>query len=115
MTGVVALGIGLSSKATVDEVRALAQEVLDRAGVGLDVVTWVATRSRFVDDPRVRLGPDVCSIDDTTLLERYPKPTGPSPARVAEGCALHAAGPEATLLVGITRSAHATAALAAAR
>lgn len=114
----VVLGLGMASAADRDEVRALARRVLARAGVDLDDVALVATRHRFVGDDRTRLGPPVRGVDDQVLIARYPAETtvGPPrfPARVAEGCALAAAGPSAELVVGTTRSAHATAAVAAA-
>jgi hypothetical protein len=113
MSGLV-LGIGMSSKATVDEVRELALSVVGQAGVGLDAVAVVATRERFDADDRVRIGPPVVGVPDALLLDRYPSErTGGFAARVAEGCALTAAGASAELLVPTTRSAHATAALAA--
>lgn len=115
------VGIGMSSKATRGEVRGLVEEVVGRADVDLDAVSLVATRERFVDDERARLGPPVIGVDDATLLDRFPAAPGTSTgagtrlaARVAEGCALTAAGAGAELLVGTTRSAHATAALAVA-
>jgi len=111
------LGVGMSSKATVEEVRALAQRVVRQADVRLDAVALVATRERFVADDRARIGPPVQGVDDAVLLERYPAPRrtgGGFAARVAEGCAMTAAGESAQLLVATTRSAHATAALAAA-
>ena len=112
------LGVGMSSKATVEEVRALAQRVVRQADVRLDAVALVATRERFVADDRARIGPPVQGVDDAVLLERYPAPPRTDgrgfAARVAEGCAMTAAGESAQLLVATTRSAHATAALAAA-
>jgi cobalt-precorrin 5A hydrolase len=118
----VVLGLGMASSARRDEVRDLALDVLARAGVDLGDVALVATRHRFVDDDRARLGPPVVAIDDDALVTGYPArrtstSTGSGhhfPARVAEGCALAAAGPGAELLVGTTRSAHATAAVAVA-
>ncbi|MPY96088.1 MAG: hypothetical protein GEV08_24415 [Acidimicrobiia bacterium] len=109
------LGLGLSSKATRQEVRELVDTVIALAAVGLDAVSLVATRMRFVDDDRARFGPSILGVDDRALLARCPAPQRPRDgiaARVAEGCALTGAGPGAELLVGTTRSAHATAALA---
>lgn len=111
------LGIGLASTASGGEVAELARRVLDRAGVGLDAVAVVATRERFVTDGRLGLGPPVVGVDDAVLVADHPAPPRAGvaarfPARVAEGCALAAAGPGADLVVGTTRSAHATAALA---
>jgi len=109
------LGVGLSSKATRNEVRELVHTVAAKAAVGLEAIGLVATRMRFVDDDRVRFGPVVIGVDDNDLLAQYPeapRPDGGFAARVAEGCALTGAGPGAELLVATTRSAHATAALA---
>lgn len=109
------LGVGMSSKATRREVRDLVDTVVAQAAVGLDAINLVATRIRFVDDERVRFGPPVLGVDDSDLLAQHPAPPRPDggfAARVAEGCALTGAGPGAELLVGTTRSAHATAALA---
>ncbi|MFZ6003095.1 MAG: cobalamin biosynthesis protein [Actinomycetota bacterium] len=109
------LGIGMSSKATRQEVRELVDKVIAQAAVCLEAVSLVATRMRFVDDERVRFGLPVLGIDDGALLDQHPAPPRPDDgfaARVAEGCALTGAGPGAELLVGTTRSAHATAALA---
>lgn len=109
------LGIGMSSKATRQEVRELVDTVLAQAAVDLDAINLVATRIRFVDDERVRLGPPVLGVDDGALLAQHPAPQRPDDgfaARVAEGCALTGAGSGAELLVGTTRSAYATAALA---
>jgi hypothetical protein len=114
MNGLV-LGIGMSSKATADEVRELARSVVRSADVAFDAVALVATRERFDGDDRVRIGPPVVGIPDVLLLDRHPAPERSEgfAARVAEGCALIAAGESAELLVATTRSAHATAALAA--
>lgn len=109
------LGVGLSSKASRQEVRELVDAVVTQAVLGMDAIGFVATRVRFVDDDRLRLGPPVLAIDDDVLLAQYPAPLrtdGGFAARVAEGCALTGAGPGAELLVATIRSAHATAALA---
>lgn len=109
------LGIGMSSKATRQEVRELVDTVIGQAAVNLDAINLVATRIRFVGDERARFGPPVLGVDDGALLDQYPAPQRPDEgfaARVAEGCALTGAGPGAELLVGTTRSAHATVALA---
>lgn len=109
------LGIGMSSKAARQEVRELVDTVIGQAGVGLDAVSLVATRMHFVDDDRVRFGSLILGVDDSDLLAQYPAPQRLGDgfaAQVAEGCALTGAGPGAELLVGTTRSAHATAALA---
>jgi len=108
-----ALGVGLSSKATGDEVHGLVDEVLLQAGLPLQDIELLATRFRFVDDPRVRIGPPVVGVEDAVLLDRFPEPGRVGfAARVAEGCAIIGAGSGAELLVPTTRSAHATMALA---
>jgi cobalamin biosynthesis protein CbiG len=108
-----ALGVGVSSKATGDEVRGLVDEVLRQAGVRLDAIALLATRMRFVDDDRVRIGPPVVGVEDAVLLERFPESGRVGlAARVAEGCALIGAGRGAELLIPTTRSAHVTLALA---
>lgn len=109
------LGLGLSSKATAREVLDLVETVIAQAAVSLDAIGFVATRARFVDDDRARLGPPVLGVDDSELLAQHPAPPRSGAgfaARVAEGCALIGAGPGAELIVATTRSAHATAALA---
>jgi|GEM_PF-3003935 cobalamin biosynthesis protein CbiG len=109
------LGVGMSSKATRQEVRELVDTVIAQAAVDLDSINLIATRIRFVDDDRVRFGPPVLGVDDGALLAQHPAPARPDEgfaARVAEGCALTGAGPGGELLVTTTRSAHATAALA---
>lgn len=109
------VGVGLSSKATRQEVRELVDAVLAQAAVGLEAVSLVATRICFVDDDRVRFGPPVLGVDDGALIDQYPvsqRPDEGFAARVAEGCALTGAGAGAEVLVATTRSAHATAALA---
>jgi cobalamin biosynthesis protein CbiG len=108
-----ALGVGVSSKATGDEVRGLVDEVLLQAGLPLHAIALLATRIRFVDDQRVRIGPPVVGVEDGVLLDRYPESRRVGiAARVAEGCALIGAGSGAELLVATTRSAHVTVALA---
>ena len=107
-----ALGVGISSNATGDEVRGLVDAVLLQAGLPIDAIGLVATRMRFVDDQRVRIGPPVVGVEDAVLLDRFPEPGRVGfAARVAEGCALIGAGSGAELLVPTTRSAHATIAL----
>jgi hypothetical protein len=109
----VVLGLGLSSKATRGEVRDLVEGVILRGDIPIEGVRLVATRMRFVDDERVRVGPPIIGVEDATLLDRFPVSGRVGfAARVAEGCALIGAGIDAELLVSTTRSTHATAALA---
>jgi hypothetical protein len=103
----------MSSKATGDEVRGLVADVLLQAGLPLQAIAMLATRMRFVDDQRVGIGPAVVGVEDAVLLDRFPEAGRVGfGARVAEGCALIAAGGGAELLVPTTRSAHVTMALA---
>jgi hypothetical protein len=103
----------VSSKATGDEVRGLVDDVLRQAGLPLQAISLLATRMRFVDDERVRIGPTIVGVEDAVLLERFPESGRVGfAARVAEGCALIGAGSGAELLVPTTRSAHVTMALA---
>jgi hypothetical protein len=113
MNGRVTLGIGLSSKATTDELRALVTAVLDQHHVQLGDVSSIATRECFRHDRRLQLGPVVVAYSDATL-EAHSAPcersVGPR-ARVAETAALLAAGAE-VLLAPVQRSAHVTVAIA---
>lgn len=110
------IGIGLSSSATTSEVEALVGGLLRELGVGLADVAAIATRERFVGDPRLTIGPPVISIVDHELVARS-APVERSvgiPARVAETAALAvaAAHGRAQLLALVRRSAHVTAAVA---
>ncbi len=110
----IVLGVGMSSKATPGDVRSLADRVVRQAGLGAASVTALATRARLADDPRVAMGFPVVAVDDGCLLDWFPEPSRALfPARVAEGCALIAAGPGSSLVVPTVRASHATAALAA--
>lgn len=110
------LGVGLSSAATPQEVAALAAHVVADANLGMEAVTQLATRECFVGDSRLALGPEVIGVSDDLLISRYPVPAHTDrpglPARVAEGCAMAAAGASAELLVARAASAHVTMALA---
>lgn len=107
------LGVGMSSKATRGEVRGVIEEVIRRADVSIEEVRFLATRMRFMDDERLKVGPPVIGVEDAALLGRFPAPDRIGfAARVAEGCALLGAGSASELVVGPIRSAHATAALA---
>jgi hypothetical protein len=115
MTDRVVLGIGLSSKADVGEVRALAEDALRRHHLELADVATIATRERFVDDRRLQLGPPVIGYPDDVLEAMSPpcdRPVGIR-ARVAETAARLALGSgfESTVLPEVSRSAHATIAV----
>ncbi|MEX2626193.1 MAG: cobalamin biosynthesis protein [Ilumatobacteraceae bacterium] len=113
----VVVGVGMSSRATATEVRSLVEAALRGRHLDLDDVTAIATRERFVRDPRLDLGRRVVGVDDHHLeavsvpVER----TVGLRARVAETAALTIAsrGEGATLLGAVERSAHATVAIAA--
>jgi cobalamin biosynthesis protein CbiG len=109
------LGVGMSSKATRGEVRGVIEEVIRRADVSIEEVSFVATRMRFADDERLKVGPPVIGVEDAALLEGFPAPDRIGfAARVAEGCALLGAGTGSQLVVEPIRSAHSTVALAVA-
>lgn len=117
-TTLVALGIGLSSKATADEVRTLVQRALRDRRLGLDDVRVVATRDRFALDHRLDLGVPIDGVSDERLVEASAPCTRPIglQARVAETAALLAAGDGDAELIGpVDRSAHATVAVARGR
>jgi hypothetical protein len=114
MSGRVTLGIGLSSKATADELRSLVAAVLDRHQVQIGDVSSIATRERFRHDRRLQLGPAIVGFSDATLEAHSAaceRSVGP-PVRVAETAALLAAGAD-RLLAPVERSAHVTVAIAA--
>jgi cobalamin biosynthesis protein CbiG len=109
----VIVGIGLSSRASAEEVERLVRELLSRHGLAFppDVI---ATRARFTADPRVALGCPVVGIDDDELLAAsppVPRRRG-LPAQVARTAALLAAGPGGCLLEPDGRSRYVTAAVA---
>lgn len=72
------LGIGMSSKATRQEVRELVDKVIGQAAVRFDAVSLVATRMRFVDDDRARFGPLISA--STTVLSSTSTPHRSVPA-----------------------------------
>jgi cobalamin biosynthesis protein CbiG len=111
----VVVGVGLSSRATVGEVRALVVEALGAHRLGLDDVEAIATRASLAGDPRLALGPRVVGVPDEVLEERSepPERSVGIRARVAETAALVAGG-SAELLEPMRRSAGATVALAVA-
>lgn len=116
MSPSIVLGIGMSSKATAQEVRALVESALRARSLDLHDVTVVATRQRFEADERLNLGPPVVGIEDARLGAA----TAPCSrtvglrARVAETAALLTASSHcpAHLLGPVERSAYATAAVA---
>jgi cobalamin biosynthesis protein CbiG len=111
----VVVGVGLSSRATAGEVRALVDEALVAHRLGLSDVEAIATRASLAGDPRLALGPPVVGVPDEVLEERSdpPERSVGIRARVAETAALVAGG-SAELLEPVRRSAGATVALAVA-
>lgn len=111
----IVVGIGMSSRATADEVRTLVHHALRDRQLNLDDVCVVATRDRFVLDDRLDLGIPVDGVTDERLVAASApcaRPIGLQ-ARVAETAALLAAGFDDAALIGpVERSAHATVAIA---
>ena len=110
----VVLGIGLSSKATADEVRALVHHALSDRHLDLGDVCVVATRERFVLDHRIDLGVPIDGMADDVLVAASAPCTRPIglQARVAETAALLASGGRDALIGPVECSAHATVAVA---
>jgi len=106
----------MSSKATAGEVRTLVTSALREHHLGLDDVSVVATRERFVRDRRLDLGPPVTGVPDDVLVaasEPCDRVVG-LPARVAETAAVVTVGEATAELIGqVARSPHATVAIAA--
>jgi hypothetical protein len=111
----VVLGVGLSSRATSTEVRDLVGALLRAHRLTISDVSAIATRQRFVDDPRLALGPPVVGFSDVALQRASPAPPARTvgiPARVAEAAARLAVPGEDVRVSAVERSPHATAALA---
>lgn len=109
----VVVGLGMSTKATSEEVTRLIRRALDHEGLAFPP-TAIATRSAFVDDQRLQVGCQVIGFDDSALIE-HSEPVARTiglPARVAETAASLAAGPSGRVIGPVHRSAHATAAVA---
>jgi cobalamin biosynthesis protein CbiG len=115
-----ALGIGLSSQATADDVAETIGAVLAEAGWRWEDVDVVATRGRLARDQLlVALDKPVAGFDDTRLSS-VPVPTSGTPALerlaappVAEAAALLAAGTGSRLVVPKRTGRHVTMAAAA--
>jgi cobalamin biosynthesis protein CbiG len=110
------LGVGLSSSATAEEVRALVYAVLGEHELELSEIDSIATREQFARDERLQLGPRIVGYDDR-VLEATSAPCSRTVgirARVAETAALLAAasGGAGRLLAPARRSAHVTVAVA---
>lgn len=116
MTRGLVLGVGLSSSATAEEVRALVDAVLGEHELELSEIDSIATRERFAGDERLQLGPPIVGFEDR-ILEATSAPCSRTVgirARVAETAALLAAasGGAGRLLAPARRSAHVTVAVA---
>jgi cobalamin biosynthesis protein CbiG len=111
----VVIGIGLSSRATAEDVALAVDEALRSVRLAAPP-SAVATRAVLANDARLRLGLPVIGIEDAELVHRS-RPVERAvgvPARVAETAALLAAGDGSRLLGPTHRLAHVTVAVASA-
>lgn len=124
---VLALGVGCERNAPPEELAALVDETLARAGLAAGAVACVASIDVKMDEPAVNLlgenmGRPLRFFTANDLEAETPRLANPSETvfkavgchGVAEAAALAAAGPEAELVVAKTRSARATVAVARA-
>jgi cobalt-precorrin 5A hydrolase/precorrin-3B C17-methyltransferase len=122
------VGVGCERGADPEEVCALIRRTLDDAGLAAASVACIASIEVKADEPAVleaarRLGVPARFFTAERLEAETPRLKNPSEAvfravgchGVAEGAALAAAGPDATLVVAKTGSARATCAIAEAR
>lgn len=109
-----ALGVGVSSAASAHEVRLLVARVLELAELEQSQVVAVATHEDRVAHAALRGLPWTVHGYDAATLKDVSGDLSASRFPVAEPAALLAAGRDARLVVRVTRSAHATAALACA-
>ena len=120
-----AVGVGCERGAPADEVMALVGRALAEAGLAPQSVACVASIALKAAEPAVHeaaaaLGVPARFFDAAALAAETPRLANPSDLvfretgcyGVAEGAALAAAGPAATLVVAKTRSARATCAIA---
>jgi len=123
-----ALGLGCERGSAPQEVLGLAQRVLRDAGVGAADLTGVYSIDQRQLEPAIvftadNLGLPLRCFSPAELEEQTPRLLNPSERvfalvgchGVAEAAALVAVGQDGILVVGKTKSAHATAALAAKR
>ncbi|MBP2445428.1 cobalamin biosynthesis protein [Rhizobium leguminosarum] len=119
------LGLGCEHGAPAQEVLALAEMALREAGVGGEALAAIASIDSRKNEPAVlavaaHFSAPVLFFAAARLEEETPRLKNPSAivfARVgchgvAESAALAAVGPDAELLLGKIKSAHATAAIA---
>ncbi|HLI43982.1 MAG TPA: cobalamin biosynthesis protein [Acidimicrobiales bacterium] len=113
-----ALGVGLSGRATAGEVAETVRAVLAEAGWRFEDVDVIGTRSRFAGDRRLAaLGKPVVGFGDLQLCEggapAPPGRDGRAALPVAERAALLAAGARSRLVVAKRKGRHVTVAAAA--
>jgi cobalamin biosynthesis protein CbiG len=115
-----ALGIGLSSRASEADLLRVTEDVLTVAGWEWEDIAIVGTTSRLAHDSRLAaLGRPVLGFADPELAAvAVPTPRGPTLTRlgipaVAEAAALLAAGPDAAIVVPKVTGHHVTVAAAA--
>jgi cobalamin biosynthesis protein CbiG len=101
----IALGVGLSSAASAEELADLTDAVLSRAGLSRSMIALVGTTERLAGDPRVlSLDLAVRGFARDLLAEVSPS--------VCEAAAMLAVHPPATLLVSKVTGVHTTVAVA---
>jgi cobalt-precorrin 5A hydrolase/precorrin-3B C17-methyltransferase len=124
---VLALGVGCERDVAPDELRALARQALDSAGLSARAIACVASLDLKLDEGAVRavaedLGVPARFFNAATLEQETPRLSEPSDVvfdavgchGVAEAAALACAGPGGALAVPKMRSARATCAIARA-
>ena len=124
---VLALGVGCERGAAPEELESLARETLSRNGLAPEAVAAVVSLDLKADEAAVlalavSLGVPARFFDASRLEAETPRLANPSEAvfrevgchGVAEGAALAAAGPDATLVAPKAKSARATCAVALA-
>ncbi|EJN03949.1 cobalamin biosynthesis protein [Phyllobacterium sp. YR531] len=120
-----ALGLGCEQGCDPAELQALAEKVLGEVSKSSLLLAGVFTIDQRLMEPAVNsvarwLGLPLKAFDADTLEQETPRLLNPSKQvfelvgchGVAEAAALAGGGPKARLVVGKTKSAHATAALA---
>ena len=123
-----ALGVGCELGSTSQEILGLAQKVLRDAGIGAADLTGIYSIDLRQSEPAIVLAAESFGLplrcfSAAVLEEQTPRLLNPSERvfaltgchGVAEAAALVAVGPDGILVVGKTKSAHATAALATKR
>lgn len=119
------LGLGCERGCDPAELFALAEQVITTAGSDISRLAGVFTIDQRINEPAIvyvatRLAVPLCVFDAAKLEAETPRLLNPSAQvfalvgchGVAEAAALAGAGSKAHLIIGKTKSAHATAALA---